>query len=122
MLGPRTVAYYTERSRHFLARVEGELAAGDNEVACEMLWGAAAQAVKAVAQRSGWAHDTHRLLAVAVQRLIAEGRAPPYLSGQYKMASDFHQGFYGDRIFDAGQIRRAQEPIAEFVAALRRLV
>ena len=121
MLAPRTVAYYTERSRHFLARVEGELAAGDIEVACEMLWGAAAQAVKAVAQHSGWAHDTHRLLAVTVQRLIAEGRAPPHLSGQYKMASDFHQGFYGDRIFNADQLRRAQEPVAEFIAALRRL-
>ena len=121
MLGPRTVAYYTERSRHFLARVDGELDVGDVEVACEMLWGAAAQAVKAVAQRSGWAHDTHRLVAIAVERLIAEGRAPPHLAGQYKMASDFHQGFYGDRIFSADQVRRAKEPIAQFMDALRRL-
>ena len=120
MLAPRTVAYYTERSRHFLARVEGELAAGDIEVACEMLWGAAVQAIKAVAQRLGWPHGEHRLLRVAVERLVGNG-APPHLLGQYRMASAFHQGFYGDRIFNADQLRRAQEPIAEFIAALRRL-
>ena len=121
MLGPRTVAYYTERSGHFLARVDGELAAGDIEVACEMLWGAAAQAIKAAAQEFGWPHGEHRLLRIAVESLVHNG-APPHLLGQYRMASDFHQGFYGDRIFTADQVRRAKEPIAEFVGALRRLV
>ena len=121
MLRPRPVAYYTERSRHFLALVDSELARGELEIACELLWGAAAHAVKSAAGRRGWHHGTHRLLAIAIERLIDEERAPPHLSGQYKMASDLHQGFYGDRVFDADQIRRAKEPITEFISTLHSL-
>ena len=120
MLGPRPAAYYRERSRHFLGRVDGELADGELEVACEMLWGAAAQSIKAVAQQRGWPHGEHRLLRMAVDRLIRAG-APPYLLGQYLMASDFHQGFYGDRIFSRGQIRRAKELVSDFIRTLESL-
>ena len=121
MLMPRPAAYYTERSAHFLARVDDELAAGELEIACELLWGAAAHAIKAVAESKGWSHGTHRRLAAVVERLVNEGGAPPHLSGQYKMASDFHQGFYGDRVFDADQIRRARATITDFTSTLRRL-
>ena len=117
----RPTAYYNERSGHFLARVDGELADGELEVACEMLWGAAAQAVKAAAQRRGWPHGTHLLLAVTVERLVADAEAPPHISGQYKMASDFHQGFYGDRIFHGDQIRRAKDLVSDFIRTLERL-
>lgn len=120
MLRPRFPEYYRERSEHFLRRVDGELDAGEVEVACEMLWGAAAHAIKSIAQERGWPHTEHRLLRVAVDRLISGG-APRYLLGQYLMASDLHQGFYGDRIFDADQIRRAKEPITEFISALHSL-
>lgn len=120
MLQPRLPEYYRERSRHFLARVDDELAAGELEVACEMLWGAAAHAIKAIAQERGWDHAEHRLLRMAVSRLISAG-APHHLLGQYLMASDFHRGFYGDRVFDADQIRRAKAPIAEFINTLHRL-
>ena len=86
-----------------------------------MLWGAAAHAIKSAAQRRGWAHGAHMLLAVVVERLVAEAAAPPHLSGQYKMASDFHQGFYGDRIFSAAHIHRAKEPVAGFIQTLESL-
>ena len=121
MLMTRPVAYYTERSAHFLDRVDDELAAGELEVACEMLWGSAAHAVKAAAESKGWPHGTHRRLADVVERLINDGWAPPHISGQYKMASDFHQGFYGDRQFSAAHIRFAQATIADFTQTLRRL-
>ena len=120
MLQPRPAAYYTERSAHFLARVAAELDAGELEIACELLWGAAALAIKAFAQQRGWHHGEHRLLRVAVDRLISDG-APPHLLGQYRLASDFHRGFYGDRVFDADQIRRAQATIADFTQTLRRM-
>ena len=42
MLMTRPTTYYTERSAHFLARVDDELAHGELEVACELLWGGAA--------------------------------------------------------------------------------
>ena len=120
MLQPRLPEYYRERSAHFLARVDGELTAGELEIACELLWGAAAHAIKAIAQQLGWPHAEHRLLRAAVDRLISDG-APPHLRGQYLMASDFHQGFYGDREFSVAHLRFAQSTIAEFVSALHRL-
>ena len=121
MLMPRPAAYYTERSAHFLERVDDELAAGELEIACELLWGAAAHAVKAAAESKGWPHGTHQRLADAVERLINDGWAPPHISGQYKMASDFHQGFYGDREFSVAHIQFAKATITDFVDTLRRL-
>lgn len=118
MVTTRSPERYRERSGHFLARVDSELAAGEIEVACELLWGAAAQAIKSVAQQSGWPHDEHRLLRIAVSRLINAG-APSHLLGQYRMASDFHRGFYGDREFNAGNIRLGKEVIADFIQTLQ---
>ena len=48
-----TIAYYRERSRHFLAQVDDELARGELEEASNKVWGAAAHAIKAVAERRG---------------------------------------------------------------------
>ena len=121
MLGPRPAEYYRERSPRLLARVDQELDDGELDVACEMLWGAAALGIKAVAQQRGWPHGEHRLLRMAVDRLIRNG-APPYLLGQYLMVSDFHQGFYGDRIFHGDQIRRAKDLVSEFIRTLERLI
>lgn len=120
MLRPRLPEYYREGSTHFLARVDDELVAGEPEVACEMLWGAAAHAIKSIAQKQGWPHAEHRLLRVAINRLISAG-APPHLLGQYRMASDLHQGFYGDREFSAAHIRFAKATITEFISTLHRL-
>ncbi len=121
MVAPRSWEYYRERSHHFLRLADNMLAEGELEVACEMLWGAAAHAIKAVAaQRSGWEHDTHTQLRIAVDRLVFEERAPPHLLGQYDMASRLHQGFYG-RPFNADQISAARQPIAEFVRTLESL-
>ena len=116
----RSPAHYRERSWHLLTRVDAELAMGEPELACEALWGAAAYAVKAAAEQRGWVHNQHRLLRVAVTRLVAEG-APPYLLGQYLLASDFHQGFYGDRIFTATHIAAVKAPIADFIRTLEGL-
>ena len=121
MVAPRHHEYYRERSHHFMELVDDVLARGELELACEILWGAAAHAIKSAAQRKQWRHDTHDMLRATVVRLIAETGAPPYLRGQYRLASDLHVGFYGDRVFDASHIRHAKEPIAEFIGALESL-
>ena len=71
-----TVDYHRERSRHFLALVDEELARGELEEASNKVWGAAAHAIKAVAERRGWQHHAHALLEVAVDRLVNEEFAP----------------------------------------------
>ena len=97
------------------------LAQGEPEAACEMARGAAAHAIKAAAQRQGWRHSSHSLLRVAVNRLIAEIGAPSHILGRYYLASNLHAGFYGDRIFNDAHIRRAKEPVAEFIQTLENL-
>lgn len=116
----RPSEYYGELSPHLLSLVDNQLAQGETEVACELLWGAAAHAIKATAQRLGWKHDTHDLLRISVNRLVSETGAPPYLRGQYYMASRFHEGFYG-RPFNADQISAARQPVAEFIRTLESL-
>ena len=53
MVAPRHHDYYQERSHHFLTLVNDFLDRGELEIAGEVLWGAAAHAIKSVAQRRG---------------------------------------------------------------------
>ena len=91
-----------------------------NEEASNKVWGAAAHAIKAVAERRGWQHHAHALLEEGVMRLIQEEGAPQHLFGQYMMASAYHQRFYGGAPPAAG-IRAGKEVIAEFIQTLESL-
>ena len=115
-----TISYHRERSWHFLALVDDELARGELEEASNKLWGAAAHAIKAVAESRGWEHHAHALLESAVLRLVREEGAPPHIEGQYYIASHYHQRFYGGPP-DAGSIRYGKTVIAEFVQTLESL-
>ena len=114
------VDYYRAQSRHFLVLVDDELHRNELEEAANKLWGAAAHAIKAVAEARSWQHNGHALLETAVVRLLAEG-APPRLSGLYDLASRFHRGFYGDQPFTANQIYNGKEPVADFIQTLENL-
>ena len=50
---------YKSAGRELLEKARDELAQGDLRQASEKGWGAAAQMVKAVAERRGWRHDGH---------------------------------------------------------------
>lgn len=115
-----TIAYHRERSWHFLALVDDELARGELEEASNKLWGAAAHAIKAVAESRGWPHHAHALLQQTMERLISEEGASQHLFGQYMMASAYHQGFYAWPP-PADAIRYGKEIITEFIAALENL-
>ncbi len=117
MTTTNTVAYHRERSWHFLDLVEDELARGELEEASNKLWGAAAHAIKAVAEARGWEHHAHVLLEQTMTRLIDEEGAPAHLFGQYMMATAYHQRFYGGPP-PAGGIRAGKELIANFIRAL----
>ena len=105
-----TVAYHRERSRHFLDLVDDELERGELEEASNKIWGAAAHAIKAVAEQRGWPHYAHTLLEDAVKRLVYDEGAPRDLLIQYMTASSYHQRFYG------------QPPAPEFIRAGRELI
>ena len=82
-----------EISRRFIIQADAELAAGDLLQASEKGWGAAAHAIKAVAQERGWRHDSHSRLFGIVNRLAA-------ITGIYEIpdlfqtASQTHKNFY----------------------------
>ncbi len=118
--GADTIAYHRERSRHFLDLVDDELACGELEEASNKVWGAAAHAIKAAAERRGWENHTHALLQEAMQRLIGDEGAPPHLWGQYMMASAYHQGFYAWPP-PADGIRYGKEIISVFIDTLESL-
>lgn len=115
-----TVAYHRERSRHFLDLVEDELERGELEEASNKVWGAAAHAIKAVAERRGWPHYAHTLLEDAVKRLVYDEGAPRDLLIQYMTASSYHNRFYGQPPAPEF-IRAGQELVAEFISTLEGL-
>ena len=118
--GADTIAYHQERSWHFLGLVDDELARGELEEASNKVWGAAAHAIKAVAERRGWEHHAHALLEQAVYRLVHEERAPRDLLIQYITASAYHQRFYGAPP-EAAYIQAGKELIAQFIETLESL-
>ena len=120
MTSPERIAHYREQSRHFLDLVDDELARGELEEASNKLWGAAAHAIKAVAESRGWQHNGHALLEATVVRTVSQG-APAHLVGLYDLASRFHRGFYSDQPFTSNQISAGKQPISEFIQALESL-
>ena len=64
-----TETHYRSAATQLLAQARQELARGDVRQASEKGWGAAAQAVKAVAEGRGWEHKTHAALFISVDRL-----------------------------------------------------
>ena len=80
-------------SRQFMRQAEEEFAKGDKLQASEKAWGAAAHAVKAVAQQRGWRHDGHRYLFEAIDSIYRE-TGDPELRGLFGTANSLHMNFY----------------------------
>ena len=76
-----------------LEQARTELAAGDVRQASEKGWGAAAQAVKAVADARGWQHRNHAALFRVASRLATETEDDD-LNRWFLTASGLHVNFY----------------------------
>jgi len=114
MLHPMTTRtdYHIETAADFLAR-------DDLLQASEKGWGAAAQAVKAVAESRGWEHNGHRQLHQTVARLVAEtGRTE--LRDAFGLANTLHANFY-DGFLPAETISGYLERVERLVEQLRPL-
>ena len=82
-------------SRQFMRQADEEFAKGDRLQASEKAWGAAAHAIKAVAQQRGWRHDGPRNLFEAIDSIFHEtGDAD--LRGLFGTANALHMNFYED--------------------------
>lgn len=84
---------YRSASRTLLAQAQAELAAGDLRQASEKGWGSAAQMIKAVAQKRGWPHDSHRAPFRAVSRLRGE-TGDSNIASLFGLAHNLRVNFY----------------------------
>ena len=84
---------YEEISQHLLEQARRELDNGDILQASEKAWGAAAHAIKAVAQQRGWNHHAHNYLHdTAVYIGLERNRQDLRQLFQYLEA--FHSNYY----------------------------
>ncbi len=84
---------HLEVSREFIIHAKEQLDVGNSLQASEKGWGAAAHAVKAVAERRGWRHKSHRDLFTVADR-IAQTTGRPEITELFGVASSLHQNFY----------------------------
>ncbi len=84
---------HLEVSRGLILHAQEQLELGDVIQASEKGWGAAARAVKAVAERQGWQHGSHRDLFAVVDR-ITRTTGRPEVRELFSAANSLHQNFY----------------------------
>ena len=85
--------YHNATARHFIDEARDYLAADDLLQASEKAWGAAAQAVKSVAETRGWPHNGHGQLFQVIDRLVAE-TGDEDLRTAFGLAGALHTNFY----------------------------
>ena len=88
---------YASQSREFIALANQELEQGDLLQASEKAWGAAAAAIKSVAEMRGWQHYAHTLISTAAWRISEEYNRPRVLE-LMPWAGDLHQNYYEYRL------------------------
>ena len=108
-----TVAFHADTSRIMIGQAAVELANGDSLQASEKGWGAAAHAVKAIAERRGWRHkDIADLFKVA--RWLADETGQPDIRTLFSVAIGLHTNIYEAWLGD--------EHIADSLADVRLLL
>ena len=110
---------YANTSRELIAQARIELDAGDLLQASEKAWGAAAAAIKAVAEMRGWQHNAHTLIRAAAWRISREYRRPQIL-GMIVCAYDMQRNFYEDH-YGEEMVAEGIEQVAELLAVLEQV-
>ena len=86
---------HAELSQWCLGQAENYLQAGNNIQASEKGWGAAAQALKAIAEERGWNHNSHTLIVDVAQQVTYEENRPDLIR-LFGTAQALHTNFYED--------------------------
>ena len=111
---------YAQSAREFLVDSDREFAAGERQQASEKLYGAANEALTAIAMQRGWKYRTHRDMKNASQRL-AEEYGDPFLVGGFAIAEKFHKNFFHDEMEDY-EIVVDRPAVHEFVGRVLTLM
>ena len=115
---------HTQTAQEFLAASDREFAAGDTLQASEKLWGAAAHAIMAVAQRRELEYGTHRTLINSARR-IADEVDNDLLRSEIRLgilaAQHFHSNFYNGTM-ELEDIEYDRPLVHRFVALMLTLL
>ena len=103
-----------------LAKAREELAAGDLQQASEKIWGAAAFAVKAVAEKRRWFNEADWKLRQAAS-VLSDELGSLELMGYYSLARDAHFNFYRHE-YGARDVEQALAAAAALAALLTPLL
>ena len=103
-------------SRDALRNARQELAQGDLMQASEKAWGAAAHAVKAVAEKRRWFSEADWKLGRVVD-IIANEQGDDDIAAYYQVARDAHFNFYRHE-YDASRVERAVNLTARLIDKL----
>ena len=109
-----TDAECRREAAHLLEQAHQELDRGDVRQASEKGWGAAAQAVKALAEDRGWQHKSHAALFDAVSRLAREADHDD-LKSLFHVANSLHSNFY-ENTQNAEMVAAGLVDVGRFVA------
>ncbi len=107
---------YAVMSRDYMARAEDYLRRGDLLQASEKSWGAAACALKSIAERRGWNHQSHSLLN-DLSGQIADELVRPDLQDMFAVARTMHQNFYENWTME-DQVEYGVGRVKEYLAEL----
>ena len=107
------LAEHNAVARELLDEAEAEFAAGKTLKGSEILWGAAAHALIAVALRFGYPFNSHGALRNVTNQLFHVPGQPGW-RGEYNVAEELHINFYHGQLSD--------EDIADYRPRVRRFV
>ena len=111
---------HADIARHFLDKSAREFMAGDELNGAELLWGAAAHALIAVALEHGWHYDSHGAFRYTIRQLATLHRRPQWFS-DLNTAESFHTHFYHGRL-TVREITRDRPKVGRFVNQLLGLL
>ena len=93
MVDLNPAAEYAATARKYMEDSSRELLSPDYRQASEKLWGAATQAIMAVAALRGWEYESHRAMQNAVKQLVQE-TGDHELTVGFQAAERLHINFY----------------------------
>ena len=95
MLEPESSEKYAAMSQRYIEQADEEFEKGDLGQASNKAWGAAALALKSIAERREWRHNKHGLL-YDISGQMADELALPHLRARFRSANAMHQNYYED--------------------------
>ena len=118
MLEPESSEKYADISQRYMEQADEEFLKGDLGQASNKAWGAAALALKSIAEGRGWNHNKHGLL-YDISGQMADELGRPDIRRLFRSANAMHQNYYEDWMA-ADEVRDGIEDAKMYLRALER--